>query len=250
MPMVTDTDGLILKQVKLPEDRRMLVIFTRKYGKISAGTNIRLNGKNKSSLALRAFTHGRYELYRGREIFNINSAETLESYFKIGENVDKYLYSSYALEFTDKVTQEYQPSEQVLDTLIDFLRIMETRKSKLKSVVIVYQWKLIDMCGYMPVLDQCVKCGDKEDHAAISIADGGVICGKCKNSGKVNLRLLYELKFDIIKTLKFIRNHDMKSFEKLALNNETSVYMEEILKEYISYHLDINNLKSESYLTI
>lgn len=35
MPMVTDTDGLILRQVKLPEDRRMLVLFTRKYGKIT-----------------------------------------------------------------------------------------------------------------------------------------------------------------------------------------------------------------------
>lgn len=79
MPMVTDTDGLILRQVKLPEDRRMLVLFTRKYGKISAGTNIKINGKNRSSLALRAFTHGRYELFRGREIFNINAAETLES---------------------------------------------------------------------------------------------------------------------------------------------------------------------------
>ncbi len=248
--MVTDTDGLILRQVKLPEDRRMLVLFTRKYGKISAGTNIKINGKNRSSLALRAFTHGRYELFRGREIFNINAAETLESYFKIGEDVDKYLYCSYALEFTDKVTQEYQPSEQALDTLIDFLRIMETRKSKLKSVVIVYQWKLIDICGYMPSLDQCVRCGSKEIPAVFSVADGGVLCGKCKNSGKVNLRLLYELKFDIIKTLKFIKNHDMKSFEKLALNNEISAYMEEILKEYISYHLDINNLKSESYLTI
>ena len=53
--MITETDGIILKQTpRLPDDRRMLG-FTRKFGKISAGTSIRLNGKNKSSLALRVF---------------------------------------------------------------------------------------------------------------------------------------------------------------------------------------------------
>ena len=65
--MITETDGIILKQIRLPDDRRMLVLFTRKFGKISAGTSIRLNGRNKSSLALRVFTHGRYELFFRRK---------------------------------------------------------------------------------------------------------------------------------------------------------------------------------------
>ena len=96
--MITETDGIILKQTRLPDDRRMLVLFTRKFGKISAGTGIRLSGKSKSSLALRVFTHGRYELFFGGRSCNINAAETLNSYFKIGEDVDKYMMASYVLE--------------------------------------------------------------------------------------------------------------------------------------------------------
>ena len=248
--MVTETDGLILRQIKLPDDRRMLVLFTRKFGKISAGTSIRLNGKNKSSLALRAFTHGRYELYHGREIFNINAAETRESYFRLGEDIDKYMLASYALEFTDKVVPEGQPGEKILDNLLDFLRILTARKSKLKSLLIVYQWKLLCLCGYMPELDRCARCGKESSSAGFSVVDGGVVCQACRDSGRINLSLLYNCNFDIIKTLKFISTNDMKAFEKLALQDEISDHLEEILKKYVSYHLDINKLKSESFITI
>ena len=57
--MVTETDGIILRQINIANDRKILVLLTRKFGKISAGTGIRTSGKRKSSLPLRAFTHGR-----------------------------------------------------------------------------------------------------------------------------------------------------------------------------------------------
>ena len=36
--MITDTEGIILKQVKTVNGRTMLVMFSRKFGKISVGT--------------------------------------------------------------------------------------------------------------------------------------------------------------------------------------------------------------------
>jgi DNA repair protein RecO (recombination protein O) len=249
--MVTDTDGIILKQTKLPGDRRMLVMLTRRFGKISAGTGIKLNGRNKSALAIRVFTHGKYEIFHGRESFNINAAETIESYYGIGEDVDKYMYASYVLEFTEKILHEEQPAEDVLDLLLDFMKLLEIRKSKLKSLVVMYQWKLIALCGYMPSLKGCSHCNRRDvETVGLSIVDGGLVCEDCINSGTVNLRLLYSTKYDIIRILEFIRVNDMKSLGRLALKDDVSSYLFEILKEYVSYHLDINNLKSESYLNI
>ena len=246
--MVTDTDGIILKQTKLPDDRRMLVLFTRKFGKISAGTSIKLNGKNKSSLALRVFTHGRYELFFGGRSCNINAAETISSYFGIGEDIDKYLLASYVLEFTDRLIQENQPNEPLFDMLIDFMRILEKRKSKPESLVLIYQWKALGDCGFMPHLNSCVRCGEKNAAGGFSVADGGVICENCKNSDQINKRLLYSLEFDIIKILKSIRDNEISVFENLALNEEIYGCLKSVIRDYISYHLDINKLKSETYL--
>ena len=81
--MITDTEGIVLRQIRTSYGRRMILLFSKKFGKISAGTGIGERGKSKSSLALRPFTYGRYELFKGRDSYNINSAEALRSYYAI-----------------------------------------------------------------------------------------------------------------------------------------------------------------------
>lgn len=248
--MITETDGVILRQTSIANDRKMLVLLTRKFGKISAGTGIRPTGKRRSSLPLRAFTHGRYELYHGRSMFNVDAADTIESFYQIGENVDSFFCASYALEFTDRMLMENLPAEPVLDALLSMLRILSVRKKELRSLLIIYQWKILQLLGHMPALDVCAKCGSRQDAAGLSIVDGGVICSRCRASGTVNMRLLYDLKFDIIRILKFIAKNEMKAFSNLTFNGETADYLDDILRSYLAYHLDIKDLKSESYLTL
>ena len=54
--MYTETEGFVLRQIKAAGGRRMIVVFSKKYGKISCGTSINEKGKNRSALALRPFT--------------------------------------------------------------------------------------------------------------------------------------------------------------------------------------------------
>ena len=51
--MLTDTEAIVLRQVKTVNGRRMLLLFSQKYGKISVGSNLTESGKNKSALPYR-----------------------------------------------------------------------------------------------------------------------------------------------------------------------------------------------------
>lgn len=246
--MITETNGLVLKNTRIARDRRMLVLLTRKFGKISAGTGISPRAKNRSQLPLGPFTYGRYELYKGRDTFNLNSADTIESFFEIGEDVDKYFAASFALEFTEAILPYEQPAEEILDALIQFLKILRGRSVKIKSLLLIYQWKVLALSGYMPNLYTCCKCGRDVEPAAISIADGGIICDACKNGDNVNISLLYYAKDDIILTLKFLERTDMERFAGLSLKADVEEQLQHILKDILSYHLNINELKSEAYL--
>ena len=42
------TEGIVLKQTKILNGRRMLTLFSKEYGKIGAGTGIAAGGKGKS----------------------------------------------------------------------------------------------------------------------------------------------------------------------------------------------------------
>lgn len=249
--MYTDTEGIILRQTKTVNGRRMLTLFSLKYGKISAGTGINERGKGKNALAMRPFTHGRYELFKNRDTYNINGAEVIHSYYAIGEDVDKYMSSAYILELTEKLLPEDQPMPQLFQLLVDFFAVMEQRKNRFETLVIAYQMKALALCGHQPVLEECVHCGSKDSVFLFDIKEGGVICGECAQkypSNNANVPLIYQINFGIVNILRYFLNSPLSSFEKLALDPPIEKLIRAIIKDYIEYHLDVGPLKSEGFL--
>lgn len=257
--MVTDTEGIVLRQVKAMGGRRMISIFSQKYGKISVGTSLNEGGRNKTALSVKAFSYGRYELFKNRDNYNLNSGQVLKSYYGLGEDLDKYMAASYVLELTDKILPEELPQPRIFNLLVDFLEALEKREKKHGTLVMAYLVKILDILGTMPELDSCVACGrepSKDEKGKLaaseflfSIKEGGMVCPNCaKELAKQDERpLIYKLDIGIIDILKFFQKQPMAAFEKIALDDKLQNKLQEIIKEYISYHLDISGLKSESF---
>mgnify|MGYP000850146791 CR=1 FL=1 len=242
--MYISAEGIIFRQVKAAGGRRMLLLFTKKYGKISAGSSISEKGKKRSALALRPFTYGVYELYKNKEYYNIDSADVKRSFFRIGEDVDKYMQASYILELTEKTLPEDLPQPRLFNLLTEFLSAMEKREKRHETLVLAYEVKLLDIFGSFPSLNSCARCGETENLEFFSVQDGGMLCRACGN--KANDALIYQPKFDIVNILKFFLKTPMGAFEKIALDEKAAEELQQILRKYISYHLDIGTLKSES----
>ncbi len=217
--MYITTEGIILRQTKTLGGRRMISIFSRNYGKISCGTSINEGGKNKTALALRPFTYGKYELFKGRDTYNIQGAETIKSYYAIGEDIDKYMAASYVLELTDRVLLEDEPSQDIFRLLLDFFDVLLPRKSAFKTLVTAYRLRLLKLLG-------------------LKASDGLKASGALKTDSDA----------DIIETLDFFENHKLSELSNLALKAEQESRIELLLKDYISYHLGIENLKSEGIM--
>lgn len=263
--MLADSTGIILRRINATSGRKMLSIFTQKYGKISAGTSIsEKSSKGKATLSLNRFTYGRYEIFRSRDFYNVNSGEVVKSFFRIGEDPDKYFAASFALELTDKALPEELPQPKLLNELVDFLGTLEDRSKGFITLVIAYEIKLLDAVGMLPNLDECVVCGSKPDDAKrlryFSVEDGGMICDECmrkieqeiaqNSKSKAKPRLIYSLKFDIVNIIKYFSKRPISAFGNIMLDAETEEELYKILREYISYHMDVGTLKSELYPSI
>ncbi|MCQ2545072.1 MAG: DNA repair protein RecO [Clostridia bacterium] len=257
--MKTDTQGIVLRETKTSYNRRMLLLFTRDYGKISAGTSLGERGKTKSSLALQHFTFGRYTLHQGRSGYNIDSAEVVKSHYGIGENLDKYFQGSYVLEFTGKVLEEDVPMPAVFDLLVDFFQGLEEREKGFGTLVLAYQTKLFNYLGVMPKLDRCAICGKAiarpEEGAGkvfLSVADGGAICEECRREKAAEAQensaadsLIYSVDFGIIDALKYFKSNSLKKLKNIALTEATGKQLQRFIRNYAAYHLDASNIKSE-----
>jgi DNA repair protein RecO (recombination protein O) len=248
--MYTETEGIILRQTKTVNGRRMILLFSKKFGKISAGTNITEKGRSKAALAMRPFAYGRYEMFKNQDRFNIQSAEMIKSYFKIGEDVEKFMGSSYVLELSDKLLQEGSPNPRYFQLMLDFFEVMEKREIDVNTLILAFQVKVLQIFGVEPQLDTCVLCNKEETVYLFGIEQGGLICENCmKNvSIKPNDSLIYELSFDIVDILKYFLNNPLQSFQKLVLDEEKQIVVKSLLRKYLAYHLDLGILKSESYI--
>lgn len=249
--MYTDTEGVVFRQIKTVNGRRMVLLFSKKYGKISAGTSISERGKSKSSLAMKPFTYGKYELYKNRDNFNVNGAETIKSYYKIGEDVDKYMNASYILEFTERLLYENVPQPGLFNLLIDVFDELEKRKKKHGTLVVAYELKALKETGYMPELDRCVLCGCKSDLMFLDIKNGGLLCRGCaeKTIAADNDSLIYEVGLGIIDILRYFIRNPLRNLENLALEENSLKMLRKIINDYAKYHLDIGDLKSEGFLS-
>ena len=248
--MLTDTEGIVLRQIKTSYNRRMILLFSRRYGKISAGTSIGEKGRSKSALALRPFTYGRYELFKGRDSYNINSADVLRSFYRIGEDVDKYMQGAYVLEFTEYVLENEMPAPRLFDLLIEFFEVLEDRDRGIGTLVLAYQTKLLQIMGLLPQLDQCAVCGASAPAAGFSVREGGIVCADClaKDEISSDSTLISCTKFDIVKVLKYFLVNPLKKLENIALTEEMGKVVQKLIREYAAYHLDISDIKSEKLL--
>ena len=265
--MITDTEGIVLRQVRTVGGRRMILLFSRKFGKINVGTSINEGGKNKSALAVRPFTNGRYELFKGRESYNLNSGQVLQSFYRIGEDLDKYMAASYVLELTEKLLPEEMAQPRLYQLLLDFLEEMEQREKKHGTLVMAYIIKALDILGTMPCLDQCAACGCRPESTSgaspdsgngrpaglhlFSVEEGGMVCDACgqqlrKENGRA---LIYDTNFGIVDILKYFQKHPLSDFRRLALEEKTLEKLQHILRQYLAYHLDVKELKSEVFFS-
>lgn len=252
--MKTDTEGIVLRETKTSYNRRMLLLFTKEYGKISAGTSLGERGKSRSSLALQHFTFGRYTLHRSRSGYNVDAAEVIRSFYGIGENVDKYFNGAYVLEFTGKVLEEDVPMPGAFNLLVDFFEALENREKGFGTLVLAYQIKLMRYLGVMPVIDRCAVCG-KPAGEWFSVVDGGALCDECRERIRAEAEensernaLIYRAEFDIMNALRFFNSNPLKKLENIALNENVGKLLQRILRDYAAYHLEASDIKSESMI--
>ena len=162
------------------------------------------------------------------------------------------------LELTEKVLPEELPQPRIFSLLLDFLETLEKRRQKHDTLVLAYLVKLLDVLGSMPSLAFCIRCGDNADGsgekkpALFSIEEGGVICTSCagQQAEPIQQPLIYQVDVGIIDILKYFQKQPLQAFEKLALDEPLQTRLTAMTREYISYHLDIGRLKSESLLQI
>ncbi|HWE57198.1 MAG TPA: DNA repair protein RecO [Acidimicrobiales bacterium] len=174
MPLYRE-QGVVLRTHKLGEADRIIVFMTAGRGKVRAVAKGVRKTRSKFGGRLEPPSHVSLLLYEGRTLDVVNQAESVETYRAIREDLDRMSDAMALLEAVDQVAQEGEPNPALLKMLAGALRALNDAAERPACLVGAFYWKLLNLEGVAPVVDECVQCGSP-DVISFDPVEGGALC--------------------------------------------------------------------------
>jgi DNA repair protein RecO (recombination protein O) len=172
--------GVVLRRIDLGEKDRILTVYTREHGKLSAIAKGSRRPGSKLSGASEPFAYSRMMLAAGRDLEVLAQADIKESFPNIKTDMRSVAHAVYFLELVDRFSEDRQPNPDLFDTLLSSLYVLESRTDP-ELAARHFELQVLTILGYEPHFDACLKCGRTigRERIAFSPSLGGIVCNEC-----------------------------------------------------------------------
>lgn len=239
--------GIVLKEVNTGEADKIITVLTAEEGKISIAAKNARRAKNSLSSGTQLLCYSSYMLFKGKELYNMSSCEVIEPNYEIRNDIIKLTYCSHILELVLDNVQEGEPSESILQLLLNTLYVISKTNRSLELITRVFEFRLMALLGYEPHVISCLNCNDTSDEKMFFDFDNsGLVCSKCVNKRGQVIKLLP----GTVKALKYIIYINPQKLYSFSLSDESIKELGIISKRYIKMHLgkEYNKLDYLKYL--
>ncbi|MCB1255592.1 MAG: DNA repair protein RecO [Microthrixaceae bacterium] len=177
--------AVVLRTYKLGEADRIVVLLTRRGGKVRAVAKGVRRTRSKFGSRLEPGSYIDVQLYEGRgELDIVNQAETLEHFRRTREDLTRLSRSAALLEAVDQLALEREPSPRLFDMLVGGVRTIEQDNPPL--VVGAFFLKLLAAEGVEPELGACIECNSVDGPFVWAVDAGGLRCRACGSGRAVS----------------------------------------------------------------
>ncbi|NWG07142.1 MAG: DNA repair protein RecO [Chloroflexi bacterium] len=229
-------DAVVLRHSDYGEADRLLTLYTRQLGKTRAIAKGARKIASRKAGHIEPFTHVRLQLSKGRDMFILTQADTVDAYLPLREELTLTGHAAYVLELLDRFT--YEDDTENPSTF----RLLTDTLSRLAShadpwlVIRYYEMRLLDHVGFRPQLFECANCGReiKPEDQFFSFSAGGVICPRCGQG----LKHLHAIS---VEALKYLRHFQRSSYAEATRARPTPDVQQEteiLMQGYFTYLLE------------
>lgn len=184
---------------------------------------------------LQPFTRVALLLARGRDLWIVTQAETVDAYLDLRDDLLRTGYAAYVVELLDRFTYEDGANPALYRLLVESLQRVASEPDAFPAVR-YYELRLLDVLGYRPRLFECTACQEtiKPQDQFFSAGEGGVLCPRCgpRFGGAKPVSLA---------ALKFLRHYQRSSYveaRRATLSASVRNEMESLLQHYLTHLLE------------
>ncbi len=238
------TRAIILKRREQGEADRVITLFTPEYGKrVVIAKGVRKPTSRKAG-HLEPFTHVNLMLAKGKTWDIITSAQTITSFRRLREDLDRTAYAYYFCELLDAFVQENDPHPELYDLLLTAFRHLETSPNPALTAR-WYELVLLKHVGFAPQLFHCVQCGEaiRPELNYFSLERGGVLCPS-HGEGASGAQ---PIPLNALKVLRYLQTQPYNHIIRLQLKPGTLRQVEKLAGDYLRFLLE-RRLKSSKFI--
>jgi DNA repair protein RecO (recombination protein O) len=228
------------------EADKIVTIYTKNYGKITAIAKGVRKTKSKFGSSLEILTHSNFLIYKGRNIDIVSQTEILESFFSTSKEVIKFAFAVNCVEVVNRLTEEQEINIGLFNLLKEVLHYLKGSNDP-KLLTLSFKWQTISILGYRPSLDHCCRCNksvEEQKEIYFNIKEGGLVCNNCiakDKEGCVKVSLYFN------KLVRKILNTPLSTISNATIPVKKMKELEKITDLYIAYHSE-KSFKTDRFL--
>ncbi len=232
--MYYKSSAIILKTSDLRDADKLVNVFSANEGKVRAVAK----GVKKTRSTLRAciqpFSHSLLHFHRGRDLDLISQGSIINFYGPVRDDIQKMLYAVYMMELLDKSLLERMPLPDLFSGTLEVLDYLNSHTFN-PLIIRFFELRLLVSLGYAPTLHHCVRCGSTAGTmAAFSMAEGGVICSKCRS----DIARAFPLSGETLALIRYMISGRVNTLGRVKATETALKQLEEFMEEYLEYHLE------------
>ena len=232
-------EALVLSTIDFGEADRIVTLFTREHGRLSAFAAGARKSKRRFAGALEAGTHLTARLVSTRgDTHRLDGVDVIRSFHRIRDDLAYIARAMYCLELCRELTRDHQPHEPLFDALAQYLGLLEDKKAGPTSLI-KFELDALQYTGFMPRFAPCALCGNATGvRPRFDPEHGGVVCESCSLRVPAGIPVRPEV-VDALARLQ--------AGERKPMAAELRARSRELLNLFIAHHLG-RKLKSADFM--
>jgi DNA repair protein RecO (recombination protein O) len=241
---ILKTKAIILNGWRFRETSKILSLYTRNYGKVKVIAKGAFSQKSKFRGCLENLTHIQVVYYdkRTRDIQLLSQVDLINPFIHILGDLERTTLGLAIVELVDKAVIGEEPFPHVFDLLVSVLKLLDEGKGFIEGALWFFEGKFIDLMGYKPTWDSCLKC----NHSLSSVGgffqphNGGLLCNRC---GRVGGGLV--VRGETLEILYWLQKCSLEEVNSLNPSSTEKMEIRKMFNFYFKSHIEnFRNLKS------
>ena len=231
---IIKTNGVITRYTNYRDYDRIVTIFSREYGKLSATIKGCRRPKSRLLSASQLFCYGEYILYEKNGNYMVSQCTVQDTFYGLPAKLDGFAYGTYLLNLCDETVYQAHEYHKLFYLLLNSLTFLTYSEMNPADVLLFFLIQMFDILGFKPELNNCINCGSTPSLRYKFSSLGGILCEACYPLD-TKAKTIHK---GTIETCRYILKMDASKMNTLTLHDEIRVELNNIMNSYLSQRVE------------